>query len=220
VAGVAAGLQVGPKIVEAERTGAFLQVPIAAAIGRKAARKDQPTRRLCCLWVCPCVAGPAGDHDVEPGDHRRLEEPDALAAHRAQADQLGERVGAEHEPPDVDRPVAPGDVGDDDVEPGTVAQGGVDEWAGEVDPAATGPEHELDQVVDVLLAEHGGGQLRPSGLGHYQGSAIHATREVHRGQAGIYVRISRVRNQDEGGRLETLGVERQEPPCREPRTGG
>jgi hypothetical protein len=166
VAGVAAGLQVGPKIVEAERTGAFLQVPIAAAIGRKAARKDQPTRRLCCLWVCPCVAGPAGDHDVEPGDHRRLEEPGALAAHRAQADQLGERVGAEHEPPDVDRPVAPGDVGDDDVEPGTVAQGGVDERAGEVDPAAAGPEHELDQVVDVLLAEHGGGQLGPSGLGH------------------------------------------------------
>jgi hypothetical protein len=72
------------------------------------------------------LGGP-GDDDVEPGDHRRLEEPGALTAHRAQADQLAERVRAEHEPSDVDRPVTPGDVGDDHVEPGAVAQGRVDE---------------------------------------------------------------------------------------------
>jgi hypothetical protein len=42
---------------------------------------------------------------------------------------------------------APGDVGDDDVEPGAVAEGGVDERAGEIDPAPAGPEHELNQVV-------------------------------------------------------------------------
>jgi hypothetical protein len=107
-----------------------------------------------------------GDDDVEAGDHRRLEEPGGLAAHRAQPDQLGERVGAEHEPPDVDHPVAPGDVGDDDVQPGAVAEGGVDERAGQVDPPPAGPEHQLDQLVDVLLAEHGGGQLGPPGPGN------------------------------------------------------
>jgi len=62
--------------------------------------------------------------------------------------------------------VALGDIGDDDMEPGAVAEGRVDERAGQVDPAPTGPEHQLDQVVDVLLAEDGGGQLWPSGLGH------------------------------------------------------
>jgi hypothetical protein len=61
VAGVAAGLQVGAKLVEPKRTDALLQVAIAATIDRKPARKDQPTWRLCCLWICPCVAGPARD---------------------------------------------------------------------------------------------------------------------------------------------------------------
>jgi len=59
VAGGAAGLQVGPKVVEPERSRAFLHAPIATAIDRKAARKDQPTRCFCWSWVCPCVAGPA-----------------------------------------------------------------------------------------------------------------------------------------------------------------
>jgi len=47
VAGVAAGLQVGAKLVEPKRTGALLQAPIAATVDAKSARKDQPTRRLC-----------------------------------------------------------------------------------------------------------------------------------------------------------------------------
>src|SRR4029450_7630274 len=38
--------------------------------------------------------------------------------------------------------------------------------AGQVDPAAAGPQHELHQVVDVLLTEDGGGQLGAAGLGH------------------------------------------------------
>jgi hypothetical protein len=62
-----------------------------------------------------------------PGDDRRLQEPGALAAHGSQPDELGQGMGAEHEPPDVDHPVAPGDVGDDDVEPGAVGEGRVHE---------------------------------------------------------------------------------------------
>jgi hypothetical protein len=63
MAGVAAGLQIPAKIVEAMRTGAFLQEPIAAAIDHKAARKDEPTACFRWLWACPCVAGPACDDD-------------------------------------------------------------------------------------------------------------------------------------------------------------
>jgi hypothetical protein len=63
MAGVAAGLQVGPKVMEAERTHAGLQAPVAAVINHKPALKDQPASRFCCLWACPCVAGPAWDRD-------------------------------------------------------------------------------------------------------------------------------------------------------------
>src|SRR4029453_6077244 len=38
--------------------------------------------------------------------------------------------------------------------------------ARQVYPAPAGPEHELDQVVDLFLAEHGGRQARPPGFGH------------------------------------------------------
>jgi hypothetical protein len=79
VAGVAAGLQVPAQVVEAECTGAFLQAPIAAAIDRKSAPKDQPTRCFCWLWVCPCVAGPAWDHDRQMPVDQRLCTAIALA---------------------------------------------------------------------------------------------------------------------------------------------
>ena len=61
MAGVTAGLQVGPKVFEPECAGALLKAAIAAVIDRKPARKDQPTGRFCWLWACPCVAGLAGD---------------------------------------------------------------------------------------------------------------------------------------------------------------
>lgn len=57
VAGVAAGLQVPAQVPEAECPCAVPQEPIAATMDRKSALKDQPTRRLRWLWVCPCVAG-------------------------------------------------------------------------------------------------------------------------------------------------------------------
>jgi hypothetical protein len=38
--GVAAGLQVGPEVVEPERSRAFLHAPIAAVVDHKRARKD------------------------------------------------------------------------------------------------------------------------------------------------------------------------------------
>jgi hypothetical protein len=52
------------------------------------------------------------------------------------------------------------------MEAGTIGQGCIDERGREVDAASTGPKHELDQVVDMVLAEHGGGELRATGLGH------------------------------------------------------
>jgi hypothetical protein len=63
VAGVAAGLQVPSQVAEAERTNAFLHWPVAAAIDREPGLEDQPMRRFCWLWGCPCVAGPAWDGD-------------------------------------------------------------------------------------------------------------------------------------------------------------
>ncbi len=63
VAGVAADLQVSVQILEPQHASAFVQASIAAAVDPKAARKKQPTRRFCCLWVCPCVTGPAWDYD-------------------------------------------------------------------------------------------------------------------------------------------------------------
>jgi hypothetical protein len=45
------------------------------------------------------------------------------------------------------------------VQPGAVGEGGVHERAGQVHAAAAGPQHDLDQVVDLLLAEDGGGEL-------------------------------------------------------------
>jgi len=62
-AGVAAGLQVGPKVLEAEHTGALLQEPSTAVVDHKPAFKDQLTVHFRSLWVCPCVAGPAWDDD-------------------------------------------------------------------------------------------------------------------------------------------------------------
>jgi hypothetical protein len=74
-------------------------------------------------------------------------------------------VGAEHESSKVDGPVAAGDVGDDDVQPGAVGEGGVHERAGQVDAAAAGPQHDLDQVADLLLGQDGGGELGPAAGG-------------------------------------------------------
>jgi hypothetical protein len=69
--------------------------------------------------------------------------PEATAACRKRAawegivprrEELMEAVGLQHERSDVDRHVAAGDVGDDDVQPGAVGHRGVDEWRADVDP--------------------------------------------------------------------------------------
>lgn len=51
------------------------------------------------------------------------------------------------------------DVRDHDVEPRTVRQGRVDERAAEVDAAARGLQHPLDQVAHLAVGEVDAGEL-------------------------------------------------------------
>jgi hypothetical protein len=95
----------------------------------------------------------AGGDDVEAGDDRRLQEAGALGRHGAEPDELGQRVRAEHESSDVHGPVAAGDVGMTTCSREPSAR--VASTNGQVDAAAAGPQHDLDQVVDLLLGEHG-----------------------------------------------------------------
>ena len=60
---------------------------------------------------------------------------------------------------DVDLPVRPADVRDDNVQPGPVGQGGVDERAAQVDPPPAALQHPLDEVAHVVGGEDGGRQL-------------------------------------------------------------
>ncbi len=62
----------GPQILELQHASAFLQAPIAATIDHEPALKDQSTAYSCCLWVCPCVAGPAWDDDGQIRLDQRL----------------------------------------------------------------------------------------------------------------------------------------------------
>ena len=66
---------------------------------------------------------------------------------------------------DVDRPVLGGDGRDDDVEPLSPGELGVDERAGQVQAAPGGPQHPLDQDGEVLTLQDRGGQLGASGAG-------------------------------------------------------
>jgi hypothetical protein len=93
-ASVAASLQISVQILEAVPAGAVLQAPIAgavlqapiaAAIDPKSALDDQPTRRFCWMWVCPCVTGPASDDDRQTRSHQRI----CAAIARARATTMG-----------------------------------------------------------------------------------------------------------------------------------
>ena len=68
-------------------------------------------------------------------------------------------VGLDDELADVDLPVGPADVGDDDVQSRSVREDGVDERGAEVDPATAGLEHPLDEVAHLVGREDGRGQL-------------------------------------------------------------
>jgi hypothetical protein len=61
--------------------------------------------------------------------------------------------------------VPPGDVRDDDVQPGAVREHRVDEGRRQVDPAPGGLEHLLHQVADLAVVEDRGGELGAAALG-------------------------------------------------------
>ena len=83
---------------------------------RDSSRKAVQHRRLPGL-------GAARDKDVQPRRHGGVEEPCRRPRQRAQADEVVEVVGLDDELADVDAPVGPGDVRDDDVEAGAVGRG-------------------------------------------------------------------------------------------------
>jgi hypothetical protein len=59
-------------VPEPQHPSALLQAPVAAAIDHEPAPKDQPTRRFCWSWPCPCVAGPAWDRDRQTRSDQRV----------------------------------------------------------------------------------------------------------------------------------------------------
>ena len=71
--------------------------------------------------------GRPGHQDVQSAGHRGTEEPCGLRSQRAELHQVFKPAGLDDELADVDGPVPPGDVGNDDVEPGSVGQGGINE---------------------------------------------------------------------------------------------
>ncbi|HVA61346.1 MAG TPA: hypothetical protein VNG13_12550 [Mycobacteriales bacterium] len=107
-----------------------------------------------------------GHQDVEPGDHRRLEESGTLPGQRAEGNELVEGVRGQHELADVQRPVPPGDIRDHHVQPGPVGKHGVDEGLRYIHPSTRGLQHLLDQVADLRVGEDRGGQLAAAGPGH------------------------------------------------------
>lgn len=109
--------------------------------------------------------GGARDQDVEAGLHGGVQKGGDLAAQRAHAHQVGGAGGTGGVLADVDRPVLGGNGWDDDVEPLSPGELGVDEGAGQVQAAPGGPQHPLDQNREVLTLQDRGGQLGASGAG-------------------------------------------------------
>lgn len=71
----------------------------------------------------------------------------------------------QHELADVDRGEAAGDALEDDVQPVAVGQHGVHERLADVDPAAAGLQHPLDQLLHLGGREDQVGQLVPAATG-------------------------------------------------------
>ena len=110
--------------------------------------------------------GAAGDQDVEPGPHRRLEERRRARAEAAQLDQALQAVCADRELPDVHRGESAADPLQHDVQPVPLGQHRVDERLAQVDPPARALEHPLDQLLHLGAAQHQVGQLVPAVPGH------------------------------------------------------
>ena len=111
-----------------------------------------------------CLGG-ARDQDVEAGLHGGVQEGGDLAGQRPHAHEVTGAGGARGVLADVDRPVLGRDGRDDDVKPLSPGELGVDEGAGQVQPAPGGPQHPLDQNSEVLALQDRGGQLGASGAG-------------------------------------------------------
>ena len=92
--------------------------------------------------------------DVRPCQHAHTKELRRPRRQRSEFDELRERADASMELADVDGPVCTGDVGNRDVQPGTVGQGSVDEGRREVDAATRVLEHPLDQLAHLAIREH------------------------------------------------------------------
>jgi hypothetical protein len=113
----------------------------------------------------PCLRRP-GHQQVGTGDHAGPQELRGLVTDRSGGDELTEVADPRGELADVDRHVAPGDVRDDDVQPGPVRQRRVDERVGQIDPTSGRSEHPFHEVADVALAEDDVGELRHPGTCH------------------------------------------------------
>ena len=103
--------------------------------------------------------GGAGDQDVQAAGHGSAEEPGCLRRQRAQFHQVFEPACLHHELADVDGPVPPRHVRNDDVQAGTVGQGGIHERRGHVEAAPRTLEHPFHEVPDLLVRERDRGQL-------------------------------------------------------------
>ena len=137
--------------------------------------------------------GAAGDDDVEPGGDGRFEEGGGGLRQGAEGDEFVEAHRGQHEPSDVDGPMAAGDVGDDDVQPRAVGQGGVDEGLGEVEAAAAGHQHPLDEIADLLVAEDGRGQFADAAAGDEDPAGLVDPQLFDRGVVEVRLQRSELR---------------------------
>lgn len=99
--------------------------------------------------------GGTGDQDVGAAGDGGVEEAGGRRGEAALGDETCEVARALDEFADVDRRRGARDVGEDDVEAGSVGEHRVDEGLGEIDAPARGAQHPLDEVVEFAR-----GQLR------------------------------------------------------------
>ena len=101
----------------------------------------------------------SGHDHVLAGQNGGLEEARGAGRQRAEADQVRKAGGLQHELADVHRSEVAADALEHDVQPVTGGEHGIDEGLAEIDAAAAGLQHPLDQLLHLRPRQDHVGQL-------------------------------------------------------------
>ncbi|MCY1224040.1 hypothetical protein D9M72_361830 [compost metagenome] len=94
-----------------------------------------------------------GDQDIESAGYCSAKEPGRLRSQGAKLHEMFEPAGLDHELADVDRPVSPRHIRNDDVQPGSVGEGRIYKRRRHIKPAPRGFQHAFHQVPHLLVRE-------------------------------------------------------------------